>query len=269
MTSRRTTLFVLLLSLVAAAAAQRPLNPPNYFAFQLPQLVVGEPVSGELTTDDGQNFKDGSYVDMFFFEGKADDYVTVTVTSGEFDSHISVYDPSGYLLDLNDDYYGYGDTGAGVDLWLPETGKYYVVVSGYSQYDIGYYVVELKAAGALPGIGEGLRPLDIPAMLDSELTADMPMLAGGYVGNTEYFSFEVLTPSFFVINMWSWDFDTVLTIFDEYGEMVTQNDDYDLSSDSRIAVELWPGSYVLAASSYYSGSVGYYSLDVRRYVEAD
>lgn len=269
MIARRITLFVLLLTLVAAATAQRPLNPPNYYAFQLPVLVPGVPMTGELTAEDGQNFKDGAYVDMFVFDGKADDFVSLRVTSGEFDAHVTVFDPSGYLLDLNDDYSGSGDTSAGVDLWLPETGRYFVVVSGFSQFDIGYYAVELSAGATLPTFGDELMPLTFPTVIDSELTADMPMLAGGYVGNTEYFRFEVEAPSFFVINMWSWDFDTVLTIFDEYGDIVVQNDDFDYSSDSRITIELWPGSYVLAASSYYTGNVGYYTIDARRYVEAD
>lgn len=265
MTARRTALLVLLLSTAVVAAAQRPLNPPNYYTFQLPQLLDGQPVSGELTTDDGQNFKDGSYLDMFVFEGRVDEYVSITVSSGEFDPYLTVYDSYGYLVARNDDY-GMG-TDAGVDIWLPETGKYIVVVSGYSEYDLGYYVVQLTAGSRLPGAD--LRPLEIPGMLDSEITPDMPTLPGGYVGNTEYFSFEVTTPSFYVITMWSWDFDTVLTIFDEYGDIVAQNDDHDFSSDSQIAVELWPGNYVLAASSYYTGWGGYYTLDVRRYVEAD
>src|SRR5690606_40634179 len=60
-----TVIGVLVASVVTSAVAQQPLVTPNYYLFQLPALSAGQELSGELTTDDGQNFKDGSRLDMY------------------------------------------------------------------------------------------------------------------------------------------------------------------------------------------------------------
>lgn len=265
MLARRSLLMVLVTTAFVSAAAQRPINPPNYFAFQLPHLLEGEALEGELTVDDGQNFKDGSYLDIYAFDGQSGQRVSLQVTSWEFDPYVSVYDPSGYLIGSNDDY-GAG-TDAGVDLLLSETGRYLVVVSGYSQLDLGAYTVQ--RFGRASALDASTQVLAFPSALYSTITSDMPRLVDSHVGGTEYFSFEVSTPAFLVFTMSSWEIDAVLTLYDEHGELIGQNDDYGMGSDARLAVELEPGHYTLAASSYFSGSTGEYSLEARRYVESD
>lgn len=265
MLARRSFLIILIASAFASATAQRPLNPPNYFAFQLPRLIAGEPLVGQLDSSDGQNFKDGSYLDLYAFDGQEGERLALHVSSGEFDPYLSVYAPSGSLVASNDDY-GVG-TDAGVDLLLPESGRYLVVVSGYSQLAVGSYTVELSSG---VGVSEARsRELAIPGVLLSTITEDMPTLPDSYIGNTEYFSLSVPTTTFLVITMTSWDVDAVLTLYDEYGGLVDQNDDYGMGSDARLALELAPGHYTLAASSYFTGWTGDYTLEVKRYIEGD
>lgn len=249
------------------AFGQRPLNPPNYFAFQLPSLAAGELLEGELSTSDGQNFKDGSYLDLYSFQGMQDDLVTITVDSGEFDPFLSVYDPSGSLLATNDDYYQGAGTDAGVELRLPMAGRYLVVVSGYSQYDLGRYFIE--RVDSAPAAAMPTAPLPVPGVLESSITIEMPLLGSFPGGGTEYFALEITSPAFLQISMSSWEIDALLTLFAEDGEVVAQNDDFEMTSDARLFVELEPGSYVLAASSYFPGESGAYTLEVRRFVETN
>ena len=96
----------------------------------------------------------------------------------------------------------------------------------------------------------------------------MPLHPNGYVGPTEYLSFEVTEESLVLFTLTSLDFDTVLTLYDEFGSEIGQNDDYGLTSDSQIAIALTPGRYVVAASSYYTGEGGSYSLTADKYLRA-
>ena len=264
MPTHRLLAAIALLACAATAFAQ-PLRAPNFYLFQVPRLQAGQPVTATLTTEAGQNFKDGSYLDVYAFAGRSGDRVSITVTSWEFDTYLTVFDPDGYLVALNDDYVA-GEGTAGVDATLYMDGTYLVVVSGYSQWDVGEYTVELTAAAA--GLPSENRSIAVPGEFESVITADMGLHPNGYVGRTEYFGFTVEDESLLLITATSFDFDTVLTLFDEYGNEIAQNDDYDYSSDSRLAVPLAAGTYMLAVSSYYADEYGSYAVSVARYVQA-
>lgn len=241
------------------------LRAPTYYQFQLPRLVAGQTVTGVLSTDDGQNFKDGSYLDMFAIEGREGDRLSVSVSSYDFDAYLTLFDPYGYLVGANDDYMGMGGD-AGLDVTLYLDGTYLLVVSGFSQWDTGEYTVELRSAGS--GTPSADVSITVPGSIGSQITADMPLHPNGYVGPTEYFSFQVTEESLLLFTLSSFDFDTVLTVYDEYGNEVGQNDDYGMVSDSRLALPLTPGNYVVAASSYYTGEGGYYELSIEKYLRA-
>lgn len=249
----------------AVTAFAQPLRAPNFYLFQVPRLEAGQPVSATLTTAAGQNFKDGSYLDVYAFAGRSGDQVSVIVSSWEFDAYVTMFDPDGYLVALNDDYAADAGT-AGIDATLYMDGTYLVVVSGYSQWDLGAYTVELTTAAA--GLPAETRSITVPGAFESLITSDMGLHPNGYVGRTEYVSFTVEDESLLLIDATSYEFDTVLTLFDEFGNEIAQNDDYGDSSDSRLAVPLAPGAYVLAVSSYYADEFGSYAVSVERYVQA-
>lgn len=263
MLSRR-LLFIVAAFLVAAPAFAQQLRAPNFYLFQVPRLEAGQPITATLSTDAGQNFKDGSYVNVYAFQGRSGDRISVTVASWEFDTYVTMFDPDGYLVGQNDEYIG-GEGVAGIDATLYVDGTYLVVVSGYSQWDTGEYTIELTSADS--GFPSETASIAIPGGFESQIRPDMPLHPNGYVGPTEYFSLKLDEASLLLINASSFDFDTFVTLFDEFGNEIAQNDDHDFSSDSRLAAPLLPGAYVLAVSSYYSGDGGTYTVTIDKYVQ--
>lgn len=265
MLARRLSLVLAAAVLLGTALAQQTLRPPNYYLFQLPRLTSGEPLIGTLSTDDGQNFKDGSYVDLYAIQGLEGDRVSINVTSVSFDAFVTLFDPDGYLVASNDDYMDMGGD-AGVDVTLYVDGTYVLVVSGFSQWDTGDYTVELRTgASGSPAAGGSV---EVPGTIESQISPDMPLHPNGYIGPTEYFGFEVSEESLVLFTLTSLDFDTVLTLYDGVGNEIGQNDDYGSTSDSQLALPLTAGSYVVAASSYYTGEGGNYSLTIDKYLRA-
>ena len=60
----------------------------------------------------------------------------------------------------------------------------------------------------------------------------------------------------------STEFDAYLMLFDEWDELVTEDDDSGDSSDAWITVRLPPGRYYIAATSFVGGETGAYRVCV-------
>jgi hypothetical protein len=260
----------LLVALVGGvAAAQGRLIPPVYYLVSAPRLEPGVPLRGELSETDGQNFKDGSRADVLTFSGQAGDAVHLSVVSGDFDAYLSVFAPDGGLEAANDDDEAGTGTDAALDLTLPASGTYLMVVSGYEAADLGGYTALLTLGTAAPSVAAG-RALDLPAEASSELTPDMAPLStpdAGPTGPSESFLVEVTESALLFATATSTDFDTELFVFDEGGTLLSMNDDGDPSTttDAALALELQPGRYRLVVASYDTEGSGSYTLRARLY----
>jgi len=255
-----TVIGVLVASVVTSAVAQQPLVTPNYYLFQLPALSAGQELSGELTTDDGQNFKDGSRLDMYGLVVRQGETVTLRVVSPAFEPVLSVFDPTGALVAYNDFGESFGDVST--SFVAGSSGRHVVVVSGWSDYDLGEYVL---STGRATGGPEAASSVELPASIESAITSEMAPAPGAFGGGAEYFSFEITEELLFLANMVSFDLDPVLTLYDQDGNIIATNDDDGFTTDSLLVALLAPGSYVLAASTYYAGESGEYSLTLETY----
>ncbi len=255
---------------LSLASAQGRLVPPVYYLVSTPVLQVGSSLQGALTASDGQNFKDGSRVDVVLMRGKAGDAVRLSAISSDFDTYLAVYAPDGRLVGSNDDAEDGSGTDAALDLTLPETGRYLVIVSGYEASDLGPYTLTLATASASGAQSAG-RPIEVPTSLTSTLTADMPAVpdsaagSAGPTGPSEAFVFDLNENALLLATMSSSDFDAELFLFDDGGSLVAMNDDADpvAATDATLAVELEPGRYRLVAASYDAAGFGDYALDAR------
>lgn len=276
---------VLLASCLPVAAAQR-LNVPNYLLTTLPILESGSTISGSLTTADGQNFKDGSYLHVYAFRGNAGEDAFLTVGSDEFDTYLTVYDPAGQLLDLNDDDWYDAPLGhyfnSSLQLTLPDTGRYTVVVSGYSNWDVGAYELRLilgdspAAAGAGPLFTDAL-PLQVPGTSVVSIDSSLPATGEGFQGPGQLFAFSTADDLF--MRFWAGhdEVDTVLLLYAEDGTLLDWNDDHyptatETSSaywQSQISIDLPAGSYYLVVGSYSDWYAGDVDLEVTAYLKLD
>lgn len=245
----RTLAFVAGVLLAASAAAQQPVQTPNYLLSSAPRLVVGVPVDGALTSASGRNFKDGSYLDVLVLRAEAGEGVEVLVESDAFDTYVSVFDPVGTLIASNDDAWDVSDASYAslVAFQAALDGAYLVVVSGYSPTDLGAYTAT-RVAWAAPE----------PVLVDLA----SPGIVRGVLepGTVVTYRFTVASATTLTATLRSLDFDTYLTLLVD-GVVVAENDDFD-STDSQLVVDLEPGDYVLEVAGYWDGDSGAYGLDV-------
>lgn len=264
-------LLLVTLLLLTTAAAQGRLNPPNYYLSQLPELTADAQLRGELTEASGQNFKDGTYLDLYVLYGEEGEEVTLRAASLEFDTYLSLFDPAGWLLATGDD--SVHGTDAEIIVTLPQEGRYLLVVSGYGPLDLGRYSV--SRASVQRGSPAEAITLSVPGShagsFDEVTTATAPYLEAPGV----HYMLELTEASALAIMATSFDFDTFVLVTDDAGNIVVENDDANYSevtnwsTDSRAFAEFEAGVYHVYVTSLYGVPVGAYEVSVRRYVAID
>ena len=244
---------VLAVIALSTAAARQPVTSPIYYLSTAPEVRVGAPVAGELTSESGRNFKDGSHLDVLVLRGREGDAVVLRASSEAFDTYLTLYAPGGTLVDWNDDDLQGNGTDAAIRATLPMTGTYVVVVSGFGPFDLGEYTVTLELAEtAAPPVPEVTVPSTVLGTLADGgrdtylLTIDEATVAG--------------------IELRSASFDAYLTVQDADGWTMAENDDMVGTTDSGVVVWLDVGVYEVIVSSFDSAGSGPYTLTLDRYV---
>jgi serine protease Do len=97
---------------------------------------------GRLTPGDAIA-PDGTLYDQYSFSGQAGQRVTITLESREFDTYLAVIDEAGNLVADNDDS-DINTTNSEVTFNLPMTGRYLIIVNGYSTADQGSYILLVR-----------------------------------------------------------------------------------------------------------------------------
>lgn len=106
-------------------------------------IRTGAAVEGELTRDDAQA-EDQSYFDLYVYEGRAGETVTISLSSEAFDTYLAVgrlVDGEFELLDSNDD--GPSGTDSLLRFTLPEDGEYVIRANSLMGGDTGAYILRL------------------------------------------------------------------------------------------------------------------------------
>ena len=237
--------------LLAATVAfgQQPVQSPYYLLSSAPNLALGVPVGGVLTSASGRNFKDGTYLDVLVLRAQAGEGVAVLVESDAFDTYLSVFDPVGSLIATNDDAWDVS-TAPNVSQVAFEatlTGAYVVVVSGFSPGDLGAYMATRVAWDAPEPV---LVDIAGPGIFRGMLAA----------GATTAYRFTVDAPTTLTATARSLEFDTYLTLWVD-GVVVAENDDFD-ATDSQVVVDLEPGTYLVEVAGYMEDASGAFGLDL-------
>jgi hypothetical protein len=107
-------------------------------------VTGGQTVNGTLATSDCRLPFDGSFMDVYTFEGTAGQPFSATMTSGAFDAYLLLYDPQGFLVDENNN--GGGGSNAripdgGGNITLPVSGTYRIYANAVAPDLVGGYTL--------------------------------------------------------------------------------------------------------------------------------
>lgn len=238
---------------------------PHFLYVNAPILELEGFLSGTLDQNDGQNFKDGSRTEVilaYFEEGSA---IEIRLTA-DFDAYLTLYGPQKTVVATNDD---------GADAFesllvteVPETGRYVLVVSGYSEIDLGNYDLSAKK---LEVVDDG--DLVMGSSLKAFLSETDDIDSEGKV--VDKFVLELSESTNITLQMTSVLMDTFLIIFDENGQKIAENDDTVLEDDpqttdidesstnvldAQLELSLEPGLYEVWATTASPNTYGFYQI---------
>ena len=141
-------------------------------------------VTGELTPS-SNTLENGSYVEVYPFEGEAGQLLLIDLVSDTFDAYLILVDPEGDFLATNDD--GGEGVNARLAVSLPTTGTYEIWVNTFGPSEIGPYTLTWKAASA-----EDLSDADRLQRADSLAQEGSALTQQGRYGEAEPLLLEAL-----------------------------------------------------------------------------
>lgn len=106
------------------------------------------------------------------------------------------------------------------------------------------------------------RRVYLPSTVDAALTGYDCLTDDATESFVDYYELRITQTQWVDLYLESFDFDAYLMIFDEWDELVTEDDDSGDSTDAWITVRLPPGRYYIAATSHAGGETGAYRLFV-------
>lgn len=268
----------LLAASLSAALGQGPIAPV-YYNFNTPVLQAGETVTGTLSQEDGQNFKDGTRVHVWYFTGGEGEQVNLSVGSDDFDTWLTVYAPDGSILDWNDDSWNatfplYWESS--LDLELPADGRYTAIVTSYSAQGLGDYALLLtriepdEPYNQLGRIKED-EVLTVGSSHKVQLDESLPVTGEGYDGPSRLYDLHVAEDMLVMIEASGTDVDAVLMLYDGADNIIDWNDTvYDPQNPdnywpARLTLPLTAGDYQLLVGGYASYDIGNVTLTITGY----
>lgn len=106
-------------------------------------IRAGAVIEGELTDDDSQA-DDDSYYDLYVYQGRAGETVSISLSSDEFDTYLVVgriVDGAFEALESNDD--GEDSTNSLIRITLPEDGDYVIRANSLIGDETGAYILRV------------------------------------------------------------------------------------------------------------------------------
>ena len=227
--------------------------------FVVGTVAAGDVISGALeTTDclDGNWYTDGYVLDL-----ASDTTLQFDLASTEFNAYLALMDSTFALVAWNDDAAGTSDSRITVNL---TAGRYYVIASSMEEFATGAYTLSVTEVEPL-NICETITVVGL-AEIDSTQSGvlaagDCQLPDGSYA---ESWQLNLATTTTVSISMESVEFNTYLTLMNEFGETYAQNDDDPAggTTNSAISIELSAGTYYIIANTLAPGETGAYTLTV-------
>lgn len=242
-------------------AASTPVNRPEALAeaeeeAESVALRPGQRQQGSLARGDA-TMDDGSFFDLYTYEARAGERVTLTMRSDAFDTFLTVArvnDGQAELLVRDDD--SGGGTNSRAEFTVDRDGPIFILANALREGMAGGYTIELASAGGSSRITSGQRVNGTLARTDQML------------GDSSFFdtyTYQGRAGERVRIAMTSSAFDTYLSIgqvVDGRYHEVEKNDDAD-GTNSVIDVTLpRAGTYQIRANSFLKHQTGAYTLQI-------
>ena len=181
------------------------------------------------------------------FRAEFNQFVTISLSSRQFDSYLELYDPNGRLIAENDNANG---TNSQIRLNLPTTGVYTVVIKGTKNPARGNYTLAIQEKGGQTPAAP--RPPQRPEVRET-----------GKVGQRQvsYHSFQGQAGETVTVAVESKQFNPLITIYDPSDYAIASNN----PDEKRIRFKLSKtGTYRIGVQGNNPSQAGQYSLVIRR-----
>ncbi len=215
-------------------------------------------VTGTLDYDDVQEgeLRDG-VGEFWAFEGAEGDFVTISLSSDEFDTYVELLSPNGAQLANNDDITDENRNSRLDRVQLPTEGTYIIVVRGYLDTARGNYTVTITSESTI--LGSSDDPIIVGAIGYGEAVDGNLTTAGGDAWTFDGTGGDVVT-----ISLTSQVFDTVVILKDPNGVAITSDDDSGTLLNSLIEnFELrTSGTYTIVVQGVQASDRGTYSVNL-------
>ena len=233
----------------------------------------GGPIDGSLMSGGASVTASVDQVDAWGFSLSSAAAISITAENPNADPYITVYDAAGNYIAENDDFDGLNSR---IDLTTPlAAGDYCIQMTALSDTfaPVTVSITGYNPAAALEGLyerGEASPPLD----------GTYPVTALGPLGNrvrqdlqvgdvNTWLSFEIDKPGLVMIEGVSNGIgDPIMVLYDDFGRLVSENDDYGGNLDPLISARVNPGTYVVGIRQLNEGENGLVRLLFERYVPA-
>lgn len=106
------------------------------------------------------------------------------------------------------------------------------------------------------------RFVGLGSRVTASLTAYDCVTADGTESYVDFYELNVTASTWVDLYMESYDFDAYLMVFDEWDELIVEDDDSGESTDAWLTVKLPAGRYYIAATSFDTDEEGLYTLFV-------
>ncbi|MFI5279264.1 MAG: PPC domain-containing protein [Gemmatimonadales bacterium] len=229
-------------------------------AGRIETIRPGAQATGRLEPGDRQH-GGGGYEDLWEFDARANQDVMIEMHSSDFDAYLELRDPSGNLVQQNDD--GGTGTDALIMAHLEHAGRYRIVARSYGDRTAtGVYDLSLSS------VGESARPGRVVELREGQLAVGRLEPGDSLVGDSTYadiFLFRAPRDGDITIDLASGDFDAFLIVRDAEGATLATDDDGGDGTNSRLTLHVQSGqTYRIIANSYGEDrATGLYRLTAR------
>ena len=199
--------------------------------------------------------------------------ISITAENESADPVITLYDGFGGYLAENDDFDGLNSR---IDMTSPlAAGTYCVNMRALSDTSqpITLMIAGYDPMAAMSGMydrGEASPPMDGSHPITALGTLGTRLRQDAQVSDiTAWYSLDVAQPGLLLIEaVANGQGDPVLVLFDDFGRLVVENDDYGSSLDSLITARVQAGTYLIGVRQLGEGTSGLIRMLFERYVPA-